>query len=582
MSAIEPVVHRYQGTQDRDLPAVDPITTQIIRNSLISIGSRMKSVICRTAVSPSLYDMLDFSAALYDRHVRLLAQGTTMPLFMGSLVHCIKAAVEAVGGEHALEPGDLLLYNLPYNSGTHANDVALVKPVFIVNREANREAKHELIGYAAVRAHWIDIGGLGSYSTNSQDVFMEGVLYPGVKLYSRGERNEDVYRIIKANTRVPDRVAGDLHAEVNGCEIGAAGLVSLVERYGFDLFSAHVEHMFNAGEAMMRKRLEAIPDGRYEGDEMMDSNGITDEPVPVKVIVEVRGSSVRIDYTECPPAQPGPINSPLPGTISISRIAVFSLIGAGQTPNEGHFRPIEVVTRPGSMFHPLPPSPCFLYAWPELIASEAINHALSDALPDSVPAGSGADFCIVAWWGVRENGTPWGDGIVARTGMGAHANGDGWTGQSVVVSGTQQPPVEVWEAKNPWLFEKLELAPDSCGPGRFQGGLGVDVTVHVLEDSMMTNTVEHTRSRPWGLFSGGSARSNQASVQLPGEVMRAVGKLSAFPMPKGSVLAVNSGGGGGYGSPADRNPERVRADLEDGYITEDYARQWYGHCYETH
>lgn len=566
-----PVVHRYEGRVVHDLPDADPVTTQIIRNSLISVGARMKSVICRTAASPSIYDMQDFSAALYDRQVRLLAQGRTMPLFMGSLVDCIKAAVAAVGGEDALEPGDLLMYNVPYNSGTHANDVALIKPVFMPGGA--------LIGYTAVRAHWIDIGGMGSYSTNTQDIFMEGILFPGIKLYSAGKRNEDVFRMIRGNSRVPDRVVRDLHAEANGCEVGAQGFIEIVEKYGLEPFTLHTEHMFNASEAVIRSYLANIPDGRYTGSETMDSDGITDDKVEIEVSVQVSGSTVQVDYANAPAARRGPINSPLAGTISVSRLAIFALVGAGESPNEGHFRPIEVVTRPGSMFHPLPPSPCFLYAWPELVASEAINHALSEALPNSIPAGSGADFCIVAWWGVRENGVPWGDGIVARTGMGGHANGDGWTGQSVIVSGTQQPPVEVWEVKNPWLFDHIELAQDSCGVGEYRGGLGTNLRVHVTEDSMMTNTVEHTKTQPWGLFGGGQARSNRALLQLPGEQMHEVGKLGAFPMPKGTVLEVRSGGGGGYGDPARRDPEKVRADVRNGYVSEDFARTHFAHAF---
>ena len=321
--------------------------------------------------------------------------------------------------------------------------------------------------------------------------------------------------------------------------------------------------------------MQSIPDGRYVGTEMMDSNGINDEPVHIEVAVEVEGSTVRVDYSNCPAAQQGPINSPLPGTISVSRIAIYSLVGAGGTPNEGSFRPVEVVTRPGTMFHPLPPAPCFLYAWPELVATEAIYKSLAQALPDAIPASSAGDFCIVAWWGMRELGYPWGDGIVTGIGIGASSKGDGCTGQSIVVSGTRKPPVEVWEAKNPWLFDWIEIAQDSCGPGKHQGGSGVNTRVHILEDSVMTNTTEHTKTRPAGLFGGESARSNSAALQPPGGEMTEIPKLSAHPVAKGSVFELRSGGGGGYGPAAEREPEKVLQDIRDGYITEAFARKHY-------
>src|SRR3954462_7507069 len=202
-----------------------------------------------------------------------------------------------------------------------------------------------------------------------------------------------------ANSRVTKMVAGDINAEVVSARTGAAAFIRLVERYGLATFEESVERMFDHGEAVVRSYFEQIPDGRYVGQGVMDDNGITSEEVPFEVAVEVDGSTVRVDYTNVPDQHPGPINTPIPSTVSGSRIAIALLAGGGEWPNEGHFRPLEVVARPGSMFHPLHPSPCFLYSWPALQSIEAIYDAVAQALPEAVPACSGGCLCALVWWG---------------------------------------------------------------------------------------------------------------------------------------------------------------------------------------
>jgi N-methylhydantoinase B len=441
----------------------------------------------------------------------------------------------------------------------------------------------ELIGYTTIKAHWLDIGGKEPYSTDTVDVFQEGTIFPGVKLFSRGELVGDIYRMAIANSRVPKMVAGDINAEVVGVRTGAAGLLRVVERYGLETFHECVERMFDHGEAVVRSYFERIPDGRYVGHGEMDDNGLDDEPVPFEVVLEVEGSTVRLDYSNAPDAHLGPINCPIASTVSSSRIAITMLAGGGEAPNEGHFRPLEVVTRPGSMFHPLPPSPCFLYGWPAIQAMEVVYHALSQAIPEAVPACSGGDINGIVWWGVRERtGEPWADGSPHPIGQGGHAHGDG--ASSLIhhaEAATRFSPVEVWEARNPWLLEKAELAPDSCGPGRNRGGLGVDMFFHVLEDSYATTVVERTTNAPWGLEGGGDGQPNGLAVRWPdGRREKLRGKNTRLRLPKGSTLELYNGGGGGYGSLSERDPEAVHVDLREGYVTEEHARRHYPHAFD--
>src|SRR5919205_2207326 len=380
---LEAVVHQAGAGRASGAVDVDPVTTEIVRHGLNSAAEQMKRALIRTAFSPVIYEVLDFAVAIYDRQIRMLAQAPSLPFFMGTMNFCVEAAVEAVGGEDELEPGDILLYNYPYGTGSHPQDAAVVMPVFL--------ADETLVGYTAIKGHWLDIGGKEPYSTDTVDVFQEGTIFPGVKLYKAGELVDDIYRLTLANTRVPKMVAGDLNAEVVGVRAGAQALTALVARYGLDTFRTSVERMYDHGEAVIRSYFEKMPNGRYVGQGMMDSNGITDDPIPFEVVLEVEGSSVRVDFSRAPDQQEGPMNCPVPSTVSASRIAISMLAGSGEPPNEGHFRAIEVATRPGSMFHPLKPSPCFLYGWPAMQAMEVIYNAVSKAMPHAVPACSGGD-----------------------------------------------------------------------------------------------------------------------------------------------------------------------------------------------
>jgi N-methylhydantoinase B len=377
-------------------------------------------------------------------------------------------------------------------------------------------------------------------------------------------------------------VVGDINATVVGVRTGAAALARLVERHGLVRFRESTARIYAHGEAVVRRWFEQLPDGRYVGHGEMDSNGVTDDPVPFDVVVEIEGSRVRLDYTGAPPQQAGPINCPLPSTVSASRIAIAMLAGGGEAPTEGHFRAIEVVTREGTLFHPLHPAPCFLYGWAGDQAIEAIYRAVADALPEAVPACSGGDICALVWWGERAGtGEPWTDGAPHPIGQGAHAGGDGASSlMHVSEAATRITPVEVWEAKNPWLIERFELAPDSCGAGRHRGGLGLDIDFTMREDAWLTSTVERTKNAPWGLAGGGEARPNSVSLEVPDGTVTRFGKVTRQLVPRGGTVRLRTGGGGGYGDPAERDPAAVHADIRDGYVSEEHARRHYPHAFE--
>jgi N-methylhydantoinase B len=560
----------HASEAELEAAAADPVTTEVVRHGLNSAANQMKTALIRTAFSPIIYEVLDFAVAIYDRQVRLLAQAPSLPIFMGTMSFCVEGAVAAIGGESALEPGDIILYNIPYGTGSHQPDAAIVMPVFY----------HDdvLIGYTTIKGHWLDIGAKDPYSTDTVDVFQEGTVYPGVRLYKGGVLNEDLYRMVVANSRMPKALAGDMNAEIVGCKAGAAALLRVVERYGLPRFNACVERMYDRGEAVVRRYIQDIPDGRYVAQGQLDSDGITDDPVPFEIVVDILGDHVRLDFSNAPDALAGPLNCPYPSTVSGSRIAISMLAGNGEAPNEGHFRPLEVVTRPGSMFHPLPPSPTFLYGWPCLQAIDVIYRAVAEAVPGAVPAGSGGDICSLVWWGTREaTGETWVEGSPHPVGQGASVLSDGGTMLHFSESATRFTPVEVWEAKNPWLLEHVELVADSGGAGRLQGGQGIDMAFRMLEDAWVTSVVERTLTPPWGLEGGRPGRANAVETVTEGVRQAIPGKITRLGLRRGTVLELKTGGGGGYGPPGERPAEAVRADIANGYITPGFAREFYPH-----
>jgi N-methylhydantoinase B len=572
MDTITPDLFHYRAAASSGGAAADadPILTEIIRHSLNSVAAQMMRVLVRTAFTPIIYEMNDFAIAVYDPEIRLMAQANRLPVFMGTLNFCIEAAVRAVGGAAALDPGDVLIYNMPYGTGSHAQDVAIVAPAF-----------HDgtLVGYICNKAHWLDIGAKDPYCTDSTDVFQEGVVIPGVKLYRRGERNADIHRIIMANSRSPRACEGDLNAQVTSALLGTRLLAGLVARHGPELFWRAVARMYDHGEALMRRFIEAIPDGRYTGTGHMDDNGLDTAPIAFEVSVVVDGSRILLDFSDVPDAHAGPINCPMPSTVSGSRVAIAMLAGADMLPNEGLFRPLEVITRPGSMFHPVSPQPCYLYGWALTSAMEAINQAFAQAVEGLVPSGGAGDLNSVRVWGYGQPGQDaWSfSGGALPCGHGAHAGGDGGILFIPALAFSRMIPLEISESRYPAVFEHCEIEPDTGGPGRWRGGMGWRRRFRLLADGgALISVVERTKVPSWGQKGGLPGAANRLVVTAPDGTARDYGKITGLKLRAGTRVENHIGGGGGYGPPAERDPAAVRRDLREGYVTEAHARSQYG------
>lgn len=567
MTATDVVSHRAVAGSGSSAVDEDPISTQVVRHGLDAAADQMLVALRRTAFSPVIYDARDFAGSFYDPQFRLLAQMQSLPVFLGALGYCAEAAVAQVGGAEVLEPGDVLLSNYAYDTGSHQNDVAVIVPGFY---------EGELICYAVIKSHYMDVGGAWLFATHTDNIWQEGTIYPGVRIYRRGELNEDLWRTMLINTRMPKNFAGDTIAQAGACRIALEAFNRVVDRYGVERFRQAVEFMFDQSEQVTCSVIESIPDGRYVVEAAADNDGISDDLVPFEVAVEVAGSDIIVDVSNAPPQTEGPINCTPPTIVSCARCAIMALAAGGETANEGHFRPIEVRTRPGTMFHCLPSAPMAMYSWPSIHAIDHIHRALADIAPERVPAEPGSDVGAFNAWGTREDGVFWADGSIHAGGQGASlVHGDGGSPLAhISCSGTRGTSWEVWESRTPYLIEKFELATGSGGAGRLRGGPGIGTHYRALRESFGTVLWERTRSRPFGLFGGESARPNQVSVVLPDGSVTDYSKASAVRFPPGTVIRMETGGGGGIGPRVERAPEAVH-----GYISMEAARRDYPHAF---
>jgi N-methylhydantoinase B len=501
----------------------------------------------------------------------MLAQARSLPSFLGTLGYCIEAAVRNIGGPESLHSGDVLWSTNGFDNGSHPQDAVIVVPSF---------EGDALVGYAVVKAHHLDIAAKDPYSTDTTDNFQEGVIFPGVRLFQGGELQEDMFRTVLANSRHPHALEGDLNAQIAAARLGADALVDLRVRHGTKTFDLSVERMFDHGETMVRRRVESMPDGRYIARCALDDNGLTEDLVPFQVVVEITGSDVVIDFSDGPPEDAGPINCPFPTTVSSARCALLGLVGGNEMPNEGHFRPLEVRARLGTLFCPRPPAPIFLYGWASDQAIEGLGQALAQAVPNAVSAGSGGDLCALVLWGRDAADNYWIGGVDQPVGHGATSGGDGGGPLMIIAcSGTRNTPIEVVESRYPIVVESYEFAADSGGAGRFRGGLGTNISYRATRECYMTAIVERQRTPPWGLFGGGQGRCNALVVHWPDGSTSSHRKATALRLPEGTVVDVLTGGGGGYGPPAERDSHAVATDIIEGYVTEDRARTDYPHAF---
>ena len=551
-------------------PRIDPITLEVIRNALLTVTSEMKNVVVRTAVSPLWKDAGDVSCAILTPRAELVAQGVgDIPVHLATMPFSLKGILDHFPLD-SLEEGDVLIQNDPYRGGnTHLPDVLMTTPLFVAG---------EVIAFSAVRGHWTD-----PYSATSREIFDEGLIIPPVKLYRRGQRNDDLMNVILANSRAPEERMGDVRAQEAGCRIGAHRLHRIVERYGAATTSTAMEEIIDHSERLTRAEISRLPDGVYRFTDYLDDNGVDDRPLRIQVAVTVRDSDLTIDFSGTDEQTPAGINNTYAASASAAFYVVKCVTDPWNAVNSGCYRPVSVVAPEGTLVNCRRPAPIAAYHETQVRICDALFGAFADAVPERVPAaGYGSQGGLVVISGTDTRVERQGERFVlyevAGGPSGATHDEDGLHGTRVGTGNAGNIPVESIELHFPVRIEGYEIVPDTGGPGRYRGGCALRRTYRVLSEEATVATVyERAKFEPYGL-SGGQPGALASVRRNPGTVNEeaVTPKSPPFQVREGEVIEVQTAGAGGYGEPAERDHERVLADLDDGLLGEANAFEAYG------
>ncbi len=551
---------------------VDLFTVEILKDKLTATADEMGVVLARTSMSPIVYEVLDFACGLTDASARVVAQTNGLTLFTGTFGPQVQTLIDRHGLE-GMREGDVFATNVPYLGGTHTCDVCLVRPVLFNRR---------VIAFAVSVTHWIEIGGAvpGSIPPDATEIFQEGLQLPGVRVYDAGRRNEGLIDLIAANIRLPRTGLGDLNAGLAAVSIGERRLLDACERYGVDLVLASFERVLEHGEQTARAALRRIPNGVYRAAGVIDGDGVTSDHLPIAVAVTVEDESIHADFTGCAPQAAGPINCSTGALLSACKTVVRAITAPDARSNDGFFAPFSLTISPGTVFSAEAPAPTGWYYEGAAFANDLFWKALAPVCPDRLGAGSYTSLCCSYVVG-RDIET---DELFVLAepnvgGWGGSALGDGESALIATTDGdTYNFPAEVVEARFPVLVERYELDVSAGGgAGRHRGGFGVvrEYRVYGARDAYGYGSLGGSERRPWAL-AGGREGTNNYLQYVRGTAVDRHGRVARVALADGDLVRSVTGTGGGFGDPRDREPERVRDDVLDGYVTVERARAEYG------
>ena len=549
----------------------DPFTLEIIKRSLIVAAEEMFYAFGRTAMSPVIYEVLDYAVGITDSKGELLAQAPGVPGFSGVLDFVASETLEKFGKD--LREGDVIASNVPYYSGTHLNDVALSMPVFHGD---------ELVGLVLNKGHWSEVGGMhfGSWTSDSTEIFQEGLLLPAVKIYSEGKPNKDVIDLILANNRLPRLTKGDMEAQIASMKVAARRVRALIDKYGLDSVKQAMGKVIEDGERAAKLKLKELPKGTFEAEDYIDDDGFGNSEVYVRVKVTIDDNSFTADFTGSGQQVKGSINSPFPATVSAVRETYMAVTDPHAEPNGGFFKPIKVIAPSGSIFNPIPPAPTSTYWESMAYATDLVWKALAPHIPQKLSAGHFLSILATILGGVDDRtGEPFAIVEPQPGGWGGWEGGDGESGLVACGDGeTYIASNEVYERRLPVRVERYELnVSDGTGHGKFRGGFGVRKDYKVLSNkAYLTLSIGRSKFPPWGVGMGLNGTPNYAVIiKSNGESMK-VRRIANYEMLKGDLVSLRSGGGGGWGDPLERDPKLVAWDVKNEYITIEQARNIYG------
>lgn len=550
---------------------VDPVTVEIIRNGLIAVTEDMKTNLMRTAYNMIIYEALDFTVGLFTAKGETVSIGLGLPMFIRGMAETVKAKIAKYGLD-GIKPGDILVTNDAYITGSHLNHFTFTIPVF---------HEGEIAAFACCMAHWLDVGGsIGQITT---DIYSEGLQIPIVKYQREGVVNEELVDIIAMNVRMPERALGDLRAQITAITTGERGFSELLKRYGKEPVLASISSIMDQTEAQARANTLNIPDGVYEAESFMDDDGIeVGQRIPIKVRVEVSGDRMSVDLTDVGAQVRGFYNSGITTGIACAQVAYKCLTTPTEYPvNDGSFRSLDVVVPKGRVISAERPFPMRVWMTFPMTVIDTIFKALAPAVPERTIAGHHADLLMTYFHGISpKDGKFFIAGIgPLGGGWGAKQNEDGVAATVCINDGdTHNSPIEQLESKYPFLIEYFRLRNDSGGAGRQRGGLGVEMCMQAQSTMTITSRVDRMHCQPWGLDGGKDAMGNVVRIRRGDEWLPepANAKVLGERLRAGDAFLAQSGGGGGFGDPLERAAALVAHDVRQEYVSPDVAQDVYG------
>lgn len=552
----------------------DPVSAAIIRSALASTTREVFDQFVRTALMPLIYENYDFSVAVFDDEVNLLADSSGLPEYVGSLAFTTARLVEEFGAD-AFEAGDAVICSEPYLTGAHPPDIAVVSPAF---------ADGALIGFCAVRGHMGDVGSRTAYPADTRSVYEEGLLLPPLKFARAGEFDETVAQILAANSRMPRETVGTLKAAAGAVQQGAVRLARIVQTHGVPSYRLAIDELLSRSEKEVREVIASIPDGEYVARDQLDHSVIGTDPVPLVCTVRISGSELEVDVTGSSPQIVGSLNVPYTQTVAACRLAIKRLTTQDSTPaNSGEYRVLSVVAPEGSIFNATSPAGTFFMHTTASMLSEMIITALQPTMPDRIPAHTGGHTTAFVSSMVHDGQYVQTDDC-APIGYGAVRGADGASAlQHFSIAGIALAPAEVWESRSPLIKLRYELARDTGGAGTWRGGLGALVQWRFDADAELSFQAQRTIGEFAAGPAGGRAPGGRNDIQVGvgSSDDPAYSMSTGVTIAAGEVLTMHAAGGAGYGDPLLRDPLLVQRDVQDGFVSVEAARRDYGVVLDT-
>ncbi|MEO4000946.1 hydantoinase B/oxoprolinase family protein [Mesorhizobium sp. CAU 1732] len=556
---------------------IDAITLSVIEAGLQQICDEMDLAFSRSAFSPIIAEANDRSDGIYSAvDGSLIAQGAGgLPVFVGVMQYSTRTLIEMIANGRCLapEPGDIYIVNDPYLGGTHLMDVRFAMPVW-------RDGA--IFCWLSNTGHWPDIGGAvpGGFSASATSVEQEGLRLPPVKLFKKGTLDPEIYAIITSNIRVADQRIGDIRAQAAALQVGQDRLFEMLDRYGDDTVTNAIAELRSRAAAQMRAKIATIDDGTYQGVAYVDSDGVVDQPLEIKLSIDKKGDTLIFDFAGSSPPCIGPMNSVLATTYSSVYLAMRHIFPDVPI-SAGAFEPLQIIQPEGTFLdarYPRPVSGCAAEVSQRI--AEAVFSAMVKALPGKVtaaPAGSSGNFGLGGFDPLR--GRPFVLYQLSGGGYGGNDDHDGLSNGCSTIGISKSPPVEIMEQGYPILYNHYRLREGSGGAGRLRGGMGLDYEIELLRGEARASFVmDHGRFGPQGALGGADGAVNTVTVFRDGEahVPAHLSKEQDIAMKAGDRVRVGTPGGGGYGDPLERDPEKVLRDVTLGYYTAEQARTLFG------